>query len=233
MATDKQIEANRINAQNCCGPTTPEGLARSSQNALKSGIYSQAEVTRNESRDEYEALAAAFHARFAAATPEEVSFVDALITHEWLSRRYRRADTATWEKRFDQIEEIDVAGAFYGRTEQFTKAGRLYNASRRAFGSTLKDLRQAQAERMKAEPSVTAAPAVTAAPVTEPRLTGRSDTRIHSSQTTCPRIGFVPSVRIRRTAHPGSNLAPNREKHAGGSARGSLNHENHLQRTVV
>ena len=84
MATDKQMEANRINAQSCCGPTTPTGLARSSQNAFKTGIYSKAEVTRIESRDEYHDLTAAFHSHFAPATPDEVSFVDALITHEWL-----------------------------------------------------------------------------------------------------------------------------------------------------
>ena len=81
MATEKQIEANRINAQSCHGPTSEAGLARSSQNALKTGIYAKAEVTRIENRDEYEALATAFHERFAPATPEEV-------------QPYRRADSA-------------------------------------------------------------------------------------------------------------------------------------------
>ena len=38
MATDRQIEANRKNAQKCTGPRTEKGRARSSQNALKTGL---------------------------------------------------------------------------------------------------------------------------------------------------------------------------------------------------
>ena len=195
MATDKQIEANRINAQKCCGPTSAAGLARSSQNAFKTGIYSKAEVIRIESQDEYEALTTAFHERFAAANPEEVSMVDALIRHEWLSRRYMRADTAIWEKSFENSKDIHVGQVFQYHSAEFTRAGQLYNASRRGFNTTLKQLRQTQTERAKeptasqptstvtttaavpptptitANPTATVNPTATANP-TEPRLEG-------------------------------------------------------------
>ena len=46
MSTENQIEANRQNAQLCTGPKTEEGKARSSQNALKTGIYAKAAIVR-------------------------------------------------------------------------------------------------------------------------------------------------------------------------------------------
>ncbi len=41
MATEKQIEANRKNAKNSTGPSTPEAKARIRMNAMRDGITGQ------------------------------------------------------------------------------------------------------------------------------------------------------------------------------------------------
>lgn len=106
MATDSQTTANQINAQKCTGPTTPEGKATSSRNALKTGLYAKSDVIATESRDEYETLIAEYHARFHPATPEERCLVDDLIRSEWLNRRYMAATTAIWNFDFRACEKI-------------------------------------------------------------------------------------------------------------------------------
>lgn len=53
MASEKQIAANRINAQKCTGPTSIEGKAASSQNALKTGLHAKSDVIATENSDDY------------------------------------------------------------------------------------------------------------------------------------------------------------------------------------
>jgi hypothetical protein len=53
MATEAQIEANRINAQKSTGPRTPEGKERASQNALKHGLLAKDAVVVGEEPEEF------------------------------------------------------------------------------------------------------------------------------------------------------------------------------------
>lgn len=53
MATDRQIEANRRNAQNSTGPTTEEGKFASSRNALTHGLCAQSHLLDDERLEVY------------------------------------------------------------------------------------------------------------------------------------------------------------------------------------
>jgi hypothetical protein len=150
MSTENQIEANRQNAQLCTGPKTEEGKARSSQNALKTGIYSKSELLITESREALDELIADFHTRFAPATPEERSLVDALIRYEWLTRRYMAADTAVWNRALLQDDDRDPGRAFMHHSETLARAGRYFHTARKGFSTTLKEL-QALQEKRKSE----------------------------------------------------------------------------------
>jgi hypothetical protein len=157
MATENQIRANRANAEKSTGPNTPEGKRESSQNALKTGIDAKSEIIRLENPADHAELSAAFHARFAPATPEELSLVDALIRFEWLSRRYACVDTAVWENRFAARDTRSLGEVFLAESTKICRAIMTFNSVRRGFNATLKQLTDLQAKRAQS-PEIPAEP---------------------------------------------------------------------------
>ncbi len=77
MATDKQLEANRRNAQASTGPRTAEGKARSNQNALTHGLTARNVFLAGEDPEEYRRL---HEAATASLKPEGV------LEHELIAR---------------------------------------------------------------------------------------------------------------------------------------------------
>ena len=53
MATRRQIKAFRKNAKHSTGPRTPEGKARSSQNARKHGLFARDTLLPDENPEEF------------------------------------------------------------------------------------------------------------------------------------------------------------------------------------
>jgi hypothetical protein len=151
MATDRQIEANRKNAQHCTGPKTEKGKAKSSQNALKTGLDAKSEVLRFESRPDYEALIAEFYARYHPTVPEDRALVDMLISSEWLTRRYMSIDTAVWEHEFFRSGETSLGATFLKSQQAFERVGRRINWAQRNYQLALKQLLEIRGKRA-AEP---------------------------------------------------------------------------------
>jgi hypothetical protein len=152
MATDKQIAANRRNAQLSTGPRSAEGKARSSRNALKTGLYCPGIIIGHESTFKLEELERQFTAEYQPATPTERSLVDSLIHYEWLLRRYRWLETETWRASTsmlsrDQMETTWTGHAFI-LNPAISRIHRLRNSTQRAFRETLAELRTLQAERL-------------------------------------------------------------------------------------
>jgi len=54
MATQAQIQANRLNAEKSTGPRTADGKRKASQNALKHGLLAQTMVIAGEDVGEFE-----------------------------------------------------------------------------------------------------------------------------------------------------------------------------------
>jgi len=147
MASEQQIAANRTNAQKCTGPVTAEGKAKSSQNAVKTGLHAKSNVIATENREDYETLTAEYYDRFDPTTPEERCLVDALISSDWLGRRYMAASTAILDYDFTAYKTQDLGLAFIRRSEALGRAQRCITANQRNFAHTLKQLQTIQANR--------------------------------------------------------------------------------------
>ena len=78
MPSQRQIEANRRNAQKSTGPTSVTGKARSSMNALKTGIHAKSLVLPSETVGELEELIEDCYTRFHPTTPEARCYLDDL-----------------------------------------------------------------------------------------------------------------------------------------------------------
>ena len=87
MATQTQIEANRINAQKSTGPKTPEGKAAVSQNALKHSLTAQNDIISSEVSSEFEAFRDETMNDYQPSTAVEYTLVQRIVSLTWRLRR--------------------------------------------------------------------------------------------------------------------------------------------------
>ena len=197
MPTQAQINANRLNAQKSTGPTSPEGKAASSLNALKSGIDAWSHIIPGEDPAELEALTAAFLLHFRPADPNQLSLVDTLISTEWIQRRLRRIEAQLWnyqieclDKNLSHADFLDASiqhnsplgHAFHAALDPFSRLQRRIDATNRMYLRTLKALQDLQAA---AAQSIEPIPAPDT-PISEPSSS-------MPTQPLTPPIGFVPT----------------------------------------
>jgi hypothetical protein len=89
MATEKQINANRQNAQKSTGPKSDEGKAAVSQNAVKHGIFSQS-VIKGENEADYEAFHNKMVAEMKPVGPTEILLAARIVGLWWRLERAER-----------------------------------------------------------------------------------------------------------------------------------------------
>src|SRR5208283_4672611 len=192
MATQKQLAANRLNAQKSTGPRSVEGKARSSMNALKTGIDANSLIIQHESAGRLEALADEYHDRFHPTTPEQRMLVDTLVDSEWLLRRFRRVEAQLWQQGFPNatsgIFDVNLAVAFRKTCDEFSRLQRRIDMTHRHYHKALQELERLQAQETEeiADDAEDNAPAPDPDPepvrVTPPAATSKSE------------IGFVPQL---------------------------------------
>jgi hypothetical protein len=83
MATEKQIEANRINALKSPGPSSPEAKAKVRMNAMRDGITGQVITLSEEERPIFEQLKTELIDDFAPKTTMELRLASSIAWDTW------------------------------------------------------------------------------------------------------------------------------------------------------
>lgn len=151
MSTAAQILANRRNAALSTGPTTAEGKAASSQNAMKFGFTSQQVVLPHENPAEFEALHASLSVQLKPATDLECMLVDEMAAAQWRQRRIEIVQNAyvaeNLRKSVDEPAAF-LAGFVSGDMRKFQRYAASY---RRIFNDCWRKLGELQKKRKEDE----------------------------------------------------------------------------------
>ena len=102
MRTKKQKLAARINGRKSKGPVTPEGKARSSQNAITHGIHARAVVLSTENPEKYDQLKAEYFAYWKPETVFETDLVNDIAISRWRLNRLLANETAAIDREIDR-----------------------------------------------------------------------------------------------------------------------------------
>ena len=178
MATNKQIQAARENGKKSHGPTSPEGKAVSSQNAVSHGLCSTKWlVQNNEDRAMLDASIADFTAEYEPAGPTEAALVRDIAHAHYCLERIWAIQVAALDFQVDQMHpqvdkqftDIDEPTRDFLAFSQLAKDGpglallnRYQVSYDRAFHRARKALLETQAARRERE--------TRSAPATNPSL---------------------------------------------------------------
>jgi hypothetical protein len=114
-ASEKQLVANRANAQRSTGPSTPAGVARSRWNALTHGALAKSIIPFSlepyESRQAFDDLLSVLCDELAPASAIEEMLVERIATSYWRLARLLRAEAAAIANRqenraYDEAKQV-------------------------------------------------------------------------------------------------------------------------------
>ena len=94
--TPRQAEASRANGSLSQGPTTEEGKAISSMNAVKFGFFARNPLLPGESETEFAAFRARLLDSFRPVDGAETLLVDRIVDSGWRLRRFPAAEAALY-----------------------------------------------------------------------------------------------------------------------------------------
>jgi hypothetical protein len=116
MISEKQLAANRRNAQLSTGARTPDGHARSSMNNLRHGLTGQIAILPTEDREAHDRFCGELIDSFKPETPMEQQLAQSVAEDNWRLNRARAIETNIFALGHEgERREIQVALA-YART---------------------------------------------------------------------------------------------------------------------
>src|SRR4051812_43251247 len=112
MTSDKQVQANRRNAQKSTGPKTLEGKASVRFNAMKHGLFAQDVLLPGEDETALKELSKLLRDELQPVGEMENLLVDQILVAHWRLRRLGRVEAGifAWEQ-YEELAERAVSEA--------------------------------------------------------------------------------------------------------------------------
>ena len=123
-ATEKQVTANRANAQKSTGPKSEEGKAAVSQNRTVHGLTGAFQVLEGESQAKFDALVDQLMIDEQPVGIAEIELVKKMAQHMWLSERASRFQEACFlvmPQTPDQIVNVEAEIRVRPELERYTR----------------------------------------------------------------------------------------------------------------
>jgi hypothetical protein len=175
MISEKQLEANRRNAQNSTGPKSPEGKSNSSRNNLRHGLTGHISLLPTEDREAHDAFCKELIEDFHPGTAVERQLAQSIAEDFWRLNRVPAMENNIFALgHTNERSEIRIALAnartFLTQANQFSLLTIYEQRINRNVQRNLKLLRELQAERKAqrqevVEPAVEEARAAAATPL--------------------------------------------------------------------
>jgi len=139
-----RLAANAANAQHSTGPRTPEGQARSSQNARTHGLTARDLIVAENEREEFDEFLSSYQADVKPNGAIQQTLFDELLGAAWNLRRVRRMEAAlcrtTSYDDLAQNEELQ---------KKLDRLARHKCRIERTFHRSLKELKALQASTVR------------------------------------------------------------------------------------
>ena len=135
MATDSQINANRANAQNSTGPSSPEGKLKSSHNALKTGLTGRTILLPSDDLGAYENFVEILKRKYQPVEAYEKHLVQNIADTEW-----RLLRIPTLESGYYALGRHELAGECAHESNDQVRAAMLEALIDRTYKKDLRNL---------------------------------------------------------------------------------------------
>jgi hypothetical protein len=152
MVTEKQLAANRRNAEKSTGARTAEGKANSSRNNLRHGLTGHISLLPTEDREAHDAFCNELIDSFTPETPMERQLAQSIAEDSWRLNRARAIENNMFalghghERREAQIALADAA-TFQAQAAAFNLLSIYEQRINRNLQRNMKLLKELQAER--------------------------------------------------------------------------------------
>ena len=131
----ERLAANAANAQHSTGPRTPEGRARSSQNAGTHGLTARDVLIASDEREEFEELLSDYQTDVQPQGAAQQSLFDDLVAAAWDLRRIRRMQVRACSDTTRTAEQLE---------KELDRLVRYKTCIERTFHRSLKELKALQ-----------------------------------------------------------------------------------------